>query len=143
MKKTILTTVAAVLTAFFVSQGIAAGVHSLRGDAALEATNKDAPREGRLVTERGGFDRNYKQQPPLIPHKLDRVEINLKVNRCLKCHSKENHEKEKAPEVGKSHYLDANGNKQDTISMRRYFCTQCHIPQMNAEPLVENTFKSK
>ncbi len=24
---------------------------------------------------------------------------------------------------------------------RRYFCTQCHVPQTDAKPLVENTFK--
>ena len=27
------------------------------------------------------------------------------------------------------------------VSARRYFCTQCHVPQADAQPLVENTFK--
>ncbi|MCB1961304.1 MAG: nitrate reductase cytochrome c-type subunit, partial [Rhodocyclaceae bacterium] len=27
------------------------------------------------------------------------------------------------------------------ISPRRYFCNQCHVPQFDAKPLVENTFK--
>lgn len=143
MKKTILTTVAAMAAMFLVSQGIAAGVQSLRGAPDLAATNQDAPREGKLMTQQGGFERAFKEQPPLIPHKMDKSEINLKVNGCMKCHSKETFEKEKAPEVGESHYIDANGNKLDTISMRRYFCTQCHVPQVSADPLVENTFKAK
>ncbi|MEF1340261.1 nitrate reductase cytochrome c-type subunit, partial [Vibrio rotiferianus] len=28
------------------------------------------------------------------------------------------------------------------MSPRRYFCLQCHVPQANAKPLVENKFKS-
>lgn len=143
MKKTILTTVAAVATMFFVSQGIAAGVYSLRGDAELSGPSNDAPREGKLLTQQGGFERAFEQQPPLIPHKMDKSDINIKVNGCMKCHSKETFEKEKAPEVGESHYIDADGKKLDTISMRRYFCTQCHVPQVGSDPLVENTFTAK
>ena len=26
------------------------------------------------------------------------------------------------------------------VSPRRYFCTQCHVEQTDAQPLVENTF---
>ena len=47
--------------------------------------------------------------------------------------------KEKAPKVGDSHYITRDGKTQDTISMRRYFCSQCHVPQVKSEPLVENT----
>jgi nitrate reductase (cytochrome), electron transfer subunit len=28
------------------------------------------------------------------------------------------------------------------LSPRRYFCTQCHVPQADAKPLVGNTFLS-
>lgn len=140
MKKIILTTIAAVATAFAV-QGIAAGVTSLRGDIDLTETG-EAPRTGRLMSKEGGFDRAFEQQPPLIPHKMDKSEINLRNNGCLKCHGKENFEKEKAPEIGKSHYEDADGKVLDTVSMRRYFCTQCHVPQVGSDPLVENTFDS-
>jgi cytochrome c-type protein NapB len=27
------------------------------------------------------------------------------------------------------------------VSARRYFCTQCHVPQVEVEPLVENRFE--
>ena len=140
MKKTILTTIALVAAVFAV-QGFAGGVTSLRGDVDLTKTNS-APSTGRLVTKQGGIERTFEQQPPLIPHKMDKSEINLKVNGCMKCHSKENFEKEKAPEIGETHYKDAEGKVLDTISMRRYFCTQCHVPQIKSDALVDNTFKS-
>lgn len=143
MKKTILTMMVVAATLLVGAQGMAAGVKSLRGDAELSAPSNEAPREGKLLTQEGGFERSFEQQPPLIPHKMDKSEINLKVNGCMKCHSKENFEKEKAPEIGESHYMDAEGKKLDTISMRRYFCTQCHVPQVSADPLVENTFTAK
>ena len=43
--------------------------------------------------------------------------------------------------VAKSHYLDRDGKELPSISTRRYFCLQCHVPQFDAEPLVQNTFK--
>ncbi|GAB4345386.1 MAG: nitrate reductase cytochrome c-type subunit [Gammaproteobacteria bacterium] len=139
MKKTILTTIALVAAVFAV-QGFAGSVTSLRGDMDLTKTN-EAPKTGKLLTREGGFERSFEQQPPLIPHKMDKSEINLKVNGCMKCHSKENFEKEKAPEVSESHYKDASGKVLDKISMRRYFCTQCHVPQLDSDVLVENTFQ--
>ena len=27
------------------------------------------------------------------------------------------------------------------MNMRRFFCAQCHVPQLEASPLVENTFE--
>ena len=35
--------------------------------------------------------RNYVQQPPLIPHTVENYQINLKVNKCLTCHSWSNY----------------------------------------------------
>ena len=31
--------------------------------------------------------------------------------------------------------------KKEDIAPQRYNCVQCHVPQANAKPLVENTFK--
>ena len=42
-----------------------------------------------------------------------------------------------------SHFIAADGTKMETLNMRRYFCNQCHVPQLDADPIVENTFKSK
>ncbi|OAD21154.1 periplasmiC nitrate reductase, diheme cytochrome c subunit, partial [Candidatus Thiomargarita nelsonii] len=32
-------------------------------------------------------------------------------------------------------------NELANIAPLRYFCTQCHAPQVDAKPLVENTFQ--
>ena len=36
--------------------------------------------------------------------------------------------------------MNRDGNFLAEISPRRYFCNQCHVTQVDAEPLVENTF---
>jgi cytochrome c-type protein NapB len=37
--------------------------------------------------------------------------------------------------------MDRDGNFLAEISPRRYFCSQCHINQTAARPLIENTFE--
>ncbi len=114
-------------------------VTSLRGDLAIPAENAAPPA---YEQERPGkpFPRAFKQQPPLITHRAAKYKIDLKENRCLNCHDKSTYKKEEAPMASKTHYVDAKGVEQDHINMRRYFCTQCHVPQTNARPLVENSF---
>ncbi|MCM8854518.1 MAG: nitrate reductase cytochrome c-type subunit [Candidatus Thiodiazotropha sp.] len=94
-----------------------------------------------LALSEGGIERSYKLQPPMVPHEVDKYEINLKNNGCMKCHSEATYEKEKAPKVGDSHYEDRDGKVLKTVSSRRYFCNQCHAPQMGADPLVQNNFQ--
>jgi cytochrome c-type protein NapB len=84
--------------------------------------------------------RDYVQQPPLIPHKVEGYDINLKFNKCLSCHSWKNYQKAKATKISQTHFEDRDANVLANISSRRYFCTQCHVPQMDAPPLIENTF---
>ena len=88
----------------------------------------------------GGFDRSWELQPPSIPHSIEKDRISLQENTCMTCHSKENFEKEKAPEIAESHYVARDGSTLDKPSSRRYFCNQCHTPQADLAPLVENTF---
>jgi cytochrome c-type protein NapB len=40
-----------------------------------------------------------------------------------------------------THFRDREGQELDNVSPRRYFCTQCHVPQTDAKPLVDNTFQ--
>ncbi len=47
-----------------------------------------------------------------------------------------------APKVSETHYLDRNGVALDQVARSRWFCKQCHVPQADARPLVDNTFKS-
>ena len=46
-----------------------------------------------------------------------------------------------ATKVSVTHFRTREGQELDNISPRRYFCTQCHVPQTDAKPLVENTFQ--
>ncbi|WP_456448165.1 nitrate reductase cytochrome c-type subunit [Thiolapillus sp.] len=142
MKKIISITVAAFVLAVVSSNTVVAkeSVASLRGTQDIEGASLKVTKK-KLVSKEGGFERNYKQQPPLIPHKIEKYKINLKNNGCLKCHSKKNHKKEKAPMLGESHFLTRDGKKLDHVSTRRYFCNQCHAPQMEATPLVKNDFE--
>lgn len=85
--------------------------------------------------------RNFQKQPPLIPHSVKGYNITQNFNKCMDCHSKERAEETGATKVAKSHYLDREDKKLQNISPRRYFCMQCHVPQFDAKPLVENTYK--
>ncbi|KIC45022.1 ferredoxin [Ruegeria sp. ANG-S4] len=136
MKKTIVL-VAALLTALG-SITLAQELRDLRG------TPPDAPsvvnmslqwegREGRMV-------RNYRQQPPLIPHSITQYQIDLRTNQCLSCHDWTKAGERNAPTLSMTHYLDREGNELDHIAGTRYFCNQCHVPQADTPPLVENVF---
>jgi len=118
----------------------AMSLESLRGDHALDA---DANKAGKhkVNSEEGGYERSFELQPPLIPHTVDKYKITLKNNGCMKCHSEKAYKKENTKRVGDSHYLDRDGNTLKTLSSRRYFCTQCHVPQVKSDPLVENTYE--
>ena len=85
--------------------------------------------------------RNYPMQPPTIPHKIDGYQLDMNTNKCLSCHHRRRIEVSQAPMVSVTHYMDRDGNFLAEVSPRRYFCNQCHIPQTDARPLVENTFK--
>jgi cytochrome c-type protein NapB len=79
-------------------------------------------------------------QPPTIPHKIDGYQVDRNVNACLGCHSRGRAPVTQAVAVSVSHYMDRDGNFLAEISPRRYFCEQCHVPQVDAKPLVGNSF---
>lgn len=84
--------------------------------------------------------RNYPMQPPVIPHKIDGYQLDLKVNKCMACHDRNRVGASQAPMVSVTHYMDRENNFLASLSPRRYFCTQCHVPQLDAKLLVENDF---
>jgi cytochrome c-type protein NapB len=121
---------------------VGAVVDPQRKDLALDAGS--APTERRKVEViQGGIERSFKEQPPMIPHAVEKYEISLSLNGCLKCHSEETYQTEKAPKLGDSHYLDRDGKRLEKLSMRRYFCTQCHVVQFEGAPLVDNSFQGR
>jgi len=85
--------------------------------------------------------RAYPDQPPTIPHAIDGYQVDKNSNRCLLCHSRANAETFQAPMVSVTHFLSRDGQVLGSISARRYFCTQCHVVQTDAKPLVENRFQ--
>jgi len=124
------------------SADVGAVVDPQRKDLALDAGSPPTERR-KVEVIQGGIERSYKEQPPMIPHAVEKYEISLSLNGCLKCHSEETYQTEKAPKLGDSHYLDRDGNKLAKLSMRRYFCTQCHVVQFEGAPLVDNSFQGR
>ena len=84
--------------------------------------------------------RNYAMQPPTIPHTIDGYQLDKEFNRCMACHARTVAQDTNAIPVSVTHYMDRNNNVLAEVSPRRYFCTQCHVPQAEAKPLVTNTF---
>ena len=89
------------------------------------------------------YDRAFENAPPMIPHEVeDMLPITIDNNSCLGCHDPLVAPSVNATPVPKSHLFDMRKEKVlTTVSYARYNCTQCHAPQSNNEPLVENTFK--
>ncbi len=85
--------------------------------------------------------RSHPMQPPTIPHRIDGYQLDRAVNRCLFCHARTRIEETKAIPLSITHYMDRDGTVRGDISPRRYFCTQCHVPQDEVKPLVGNTFE--
>ncbi|ABK44097.1 periplasmic nitrate reductase subunit NapB [Magnetococcus marinus MC-1] len=116
------------------------GVQSLRGVHGLDS-NASEPDFKKWNEDQKPIKRDYLQQPPLIPHSVEQYRINLRQNRCLSCHSWETYKQSGATKISLTHFRDRYGSELADVSPGRYFCTQCHVPQRNAQPLVENTFK--
>jgi len=116
------------------------GVKSLRGDATLSEGQGAPDINAQQVGKR--FTRNYRQQPPLIPHKIEKYEIDLKANQCLGCHDWPQNVEANAPKISETHYVSPTGIRLNRVSGSRWFCNQCHVPQVQTEALVPNTFTS-
>ena len=85
--------------------------------------------------------RNFAQQPPVIPHRVNGYQIDKNFNKCLDCHAREKTAFSQAVAVSATHYIDRGGRVLDHISTRRYFCKQCHVAQENVPALVGNAFR--
>jgi nitrate reductase (cytochrome), electron transfer subunit len=115
-------------------------VSSLRGDLALDE-NSSEPEMKHWQLDRDPIQRDHVKQPPLIPHKTQGYKINLKFNKCMSCHSWTKYKEAGATKISQSHFEDRDNNVMANVAARRYFCTQCHVPQVDAKPIVENTFQ--
>jgi len=84
--------------------------------------------------------RNYTMQPPVVPHKIDGYQLDRNANRCMFCHARSRTQESQAPMISVTHFQGRDGNFLAELSPRRYFCLQCHVPQVPNEPLVTNRF---
>jgi cytochrome c-type protein NapB len=139
------------VTATAATIGLAAGaviaqdksekLKALGGEAALEQTNA-TPETFKQSTPADGFGRVYRQQPPLVPHKIDGYQVTADNNACMSCHDWPGNVQAKAPKISETHYVDRQGVRLDKVAGTRYFCQQCHVPQADAKPLVSNSFQN-
>ena len=115
-----------------------ASVTALRLES-VDAPNRLGP-DFKWEGKEGRSTRNYRQQPPLIPHSISQYQIDTRANQCLSCHDWTVAGERDAPTLSMTHYLDRHGTELDHIAGTRYFCNQCHVPQADVPVLVENTF---
>jgi len=115
-------------------------VPRLTGEAS-PMTNEPAAPFARPVTDDKRVMRNYPEQPPVIPHSIDNYQLTLRTNRCLDCHRRQFTEGSGAPMISVTHFMDRDGQVLADVTPRRYFCTECHVTQTDARPLVPNTFE--
>ncbi len=116
------------------------GLKSLRG-AEIQAPETEYADPFKVMKDSAPIERDYVQQPPLIPHKTDGYNITMKYNKCMDCHSWTRYKETGATKVSLTHFKTRDGQELSNISPRRYFCQQCHVPQVDAKPLVANKFK--
>jgi len=135
----------ATLAAVVLSVGCAASyekaeyekVNSMRG---TDVSAPDMPFEAKMYQGRKpGLQqrvvRTFNEQPPVIPHTLDNFdEITLEDNQCIECHGLAKYKEKGAPKMGDSHF------KGQKVSMVRWQCNSCHVPQVDAAPLVKQNF---
>lgn len=114
-------------------------LQGLRGGTPV--TQDNPPAGFRQERDHAPADRDFVQQPPLIPHTVTGYQITKNFNKCMDCHAWQKTKFTGATKVSVTHFRTREGQELDNISPRRYFCTQCHVPQTDARPLVDNTFQ--
>lgn len=114
-------------------------IATLRGDVSLDKVEHPPRMSPTEETDRRRA-RNYPEQPPTIPHKIDGYQLDKNGNQCLSCHARTQVAESGAPMVSVTHFMDREGQTLAAVSPRRYFCNQCHVVQLRVPELVKNTF---
>jgi nitrate reductase (cytochrome), electron transfer subunit len=88
--------------------------------------------------------RAFENSPPLIPHDMTgMLPIAATNNMCVGCHMPEAAKGIGATPMPKSHLFDIDTGKdlRGKLDGKRYFCMECHVPQVNIPEPIKNTFK--
>jgi cytochrome c-type protein NapB len=115
-------------------------LQSLRGAQPVDETSP-TPESRQVMRQNQPIPREFAQQPPLIPHSIANFRIDREENKCLACHVGTEEKKAVGTPISQTHYTVATGAASAELSAARYFCTQCHVPQTDAPPIVSNEFK--
>jgi nitrate reductase (cytochrome), electron transfer subunit len=127
---------------------IAAGSSSLLAQSVTSALRgatpfSEEPAAPRMTPLRNTSEReprNYPEQPPLIPHQIEGYQVDINGNKCLSCHSRSRTAESQAPMLSITHFMDRDGQFLASVSPRRFFCTQCHVPQHETKAPIANDF---
>lgn len=122
------------------AQAVDGLVHGLRGATPLDK-EPAAPVMPKMNNDDQRRMRAFAMQPPVIPHQIENYQVDRNFNKCMSCHARDRVADSQAPMVSVTHYVDRDNNFRAEISPRRYFCTQCHVPQMEVKPPVANTYE--
>lgn len=140
MSRRVKVAIAAIAAAFLVSTGLLAQTAlPLRGPTPLHEV-APAPRLTPFRNTAEKEVRNYPEQPPVIPHSIEGYQVDLNGNRCLACHARSRTGESQATMISITHFMDRDGQFLAAVSPRRFFCTQCHVPQHESRPPVANDF---
>jgi len=113
--------------------------NALRGTTALDI-EAAPPLMPKVSNDDMRKQRAYAMQAPVIPHQIENYQVDKNFNKCMSCHGRDRIADSQAPMVSVTHFADRDGDFRAEISPRRYFCTQCHVQQMEVKPPVANTF---
>ena len=109
MMKKITAIIVLLATVGFSSQTSAETVSSLRGATDIDQ-DSSAPATKQYNKDKQPIARDYVQQPPLIPHKINNYRINLKSNKCMSCHSWSNYREAGATKISQTHFESRDKN---------------------------------
>lgn len=87
--------------------------------------------------------RTFVGQPPLVPHTIEKyVPLTQEENACLDCHITDELRGQKVPKIGQSHFSKTLKRRDGSpaVEMSRFQCDSCHVPQVDAKPLVDSKF---
>lgn len=138
-RKPVIPALAILLVALAASVSAQTVTSGLRGSTPLNEEGPAAPMTPTRNTAEKEM-RNYPEQPPVIPHSIDGYQIDINGNKCLSCHARARTAESQAPMVSITHFMDREGQFLASVSPRRFFCTECHVPQNTVSPPVSNDF---
>jgi cytochrome c-type protein NapB len=79
----------------------------------------------------------------MVPHSIEKyVPLTVEENACMECHQTTEIRGQKIPQIGTSHFSKTAMAKdgKPVLEMTRFQCDSCHVPQVDAKPLVESRF---